>query len=376
MKPEELAKKQEIADEALKANWSVKDGHIHFSGKGENLLSVKDYGDFEMYCDWKISKDGDSGIYLRGSPQVQIWDTSRVESGAQVGSGGLFNNKIHPDKPLVVADNPVNEWNTFYIKMIGEKVTVKLNGVTVVDEVVLENYWNRELPIFPTGTIELQAHGTDLEFRDIYVREISSPDFSVTPEEKLEGYVSLFNGKDLEGWQGNKTDYVADEGTIAIYPRGGSHGNLFSNKEYTNFSFRFDFLLTEGANNGIGIHAPLSGDAAYAGKEVQVLDNTASIYANIHDYQFHGSLYGIMPAKKGFLKPVGEWNTEEIRVQGNRITVTLNGTVILEGDYVEASKNGTLDQKDHPGIAKKTGYIGFLGHGTVVKFRNIRIKEL
>jgi len=376
MKPAELAAKQKIADGALSKNWSVKNGHIAFTGEGHNLLSVKEYGDFEMYCDWKISRDGDSGIYLRGSPQVQIWDASRTGTETEVGSGGLFNNKENPDKPLVVADNPTGEWNTFYIKMIGEKVTVILNGITVVDDVVLENYWDREQSIFPTGTIELQAHGTDLEFRDIYVREISSPDFSITPDEKAEGFVSLFNGKDLSGWQGNKTDYVVENGTIAIYPKGGSHGNLMTEKEYTNFSFRFDFQLTEGANNGIGVHMPTTGDAAYGGKEFQVLDNTAPIYANLHDYQYHGSLYGVMPAKRGHLKPVGEWNTEEILVQGNKVKVTLNGVVILEGDYEAASKNGTLDKKDHPGLQKKTGHMGFLGHGTVVRFRNIRIKEM
>ena len=145
---------------------------IVFNGKGDNLCTVKDYGDFEMLVDWRITKDGDSGIYLRGTPQVQIWDPARTDVGAQVGSGGLYNNQKNPSKPLVFADNPVGEWNTFRITMVGEKVTVFLNGIKVVDDVTLENYWDRKLPIFPRGAIELQAHGTDLAFRDIYVREI------------------------------------------------------------------------------------------------------------------------------------------------------------------------------------------------------------
>jgi hypothetical protein len=136
---------------------------------------VKEYGDFELIVDWRITKKGDSGIYLRGSPQVQIWDTSRVEAGAQVGSGGLYNNQVHESKPLVVADNPVGDWNTFRITMIGDKVTVYLNGQLVVDNVVMENYWDRTLPIYPRGSIELQAHGTDLAFRDIYIRELELP---------------------------------------------------------------------------------------------------------------------------------------------------------------------------------------------------------
>ena len=128
MDPKELAKKQAEANLKLGDNWAAKDGCIVFNGSGENLCSVKQYGDFEMVVDWRITKKGDSGIYLRGSPQVQIWDTSRVEVGAQVGSGGLYNNQKYPSKPLKVADNPIGEWNTFRIKMIGEKVTVYLNG--------------------------------------------------------------------------------------------------------------------------------------------------------------------------------------------------------------------------------------------------------
>jgi hypothetical protein len=157
----------------MRSNWSVRDGTIVFNGAGDNMCSVKDYGDFELLADWRITKDGDSGIYLRGSPQVQIWDPARVDVGAQVGSGGLYNNQKNASKPLVFADNPVGEWNTFRITMIGEKVTVFLNGIKVVDNVTMENYWDRKQPIFARGAIELQAHGTDLAFRDVYVREIA-----------------------------------------------------------------------------------------------------------------------------------------------------------------------------------------------------------
>ena len=172
MKPAELAEKQVVADRKVAGNWSVKEGCIWFNGSGDNLCSVQEYGNFELLVDWKISKAGDSGIYLRGSPQVQIWDTSRIEVGAQVGSGGLYNNLTNPSKPLCVADNPVGDWNTFRIVMIGEKVSIWLNGVIVTDNVTMENYWDRNIPIFRMGAIELQAHGTDLAFRDIYIREL------------------------------------------------------------------------------------------------------------------------------------------------------------------------------------------------------------
>ncbi len=373
----ELEKLQKLANEKVPKNWSVRDGMIVFNGEGDNLLSDKEYDDFEMIVNWKISKKGDSGIYLRGSPQVQIWDTTRVEVGAQVGSGGLYNNQKNPSKPLKVADNPIEEWNTFHIKMIGEKVTVYLNGELVVDNVTLENYWERNIPIFPKGTIELQAHGTDLAFKDIYIREIEKPEINLSAEEKAEGFVSLFNGQNLDGWIGNKKDYKAEDGNMVIQPsEGEGGGNLFTEKEYSDFIFRFEFQLTPGANNGLGVRAPLEGDAAYTGMELQILDNTAAIYGDLKPYQYHGSVYGVIAAKREFLKPVGEWNYEEVILKENKIKITLNGTVIVEGDLKEASKKGTLDGKDHPGLLRNKGYIGFLGHGSLVKFRNIRVKEI
>ncbi|HEX3006211.1 MAG TPA: family 16 glycoside hydrolase, partial [Bacteroidales bacterium] len=250
--PKELEKLQKKANEKMHFNWKVQDGMIVFNGEGDNLLSDKEYGDFEMIVNWKISKKGDSGIYLRGTPQVQIWDTTRVDVGAQVGSGGLYNNQKNMSKPLKVADNPIEDWNTFRITMIGEKVTVYLNGELVVDNVPLENYWDRNLPIFPKGTIELQAHGTDLAFKDIYVREIKDQEITLTSEEKNQGFVTLFNGKNLDGWVGNKKDYKAEGGNIIIQPsEGAGGGNLYTEKEYSDFVFRFEFQLTPGANNGL-----------------------------------------------------------------------------------------------------------------------------
>ncbi len=376
MRKSELARKQAEADVKVPASWSVKDGCIWFNGKGDNLCSVKEYSDFELLVDWRITKGGDSGIYLRGSPQVQIWDPSRKDSGASVGSGGLYNNQIHPSKPLKVADNPVGDWNTFRILMVGEKVSVWLNGELVVDDVVMENYWDRNIPIFPSGPIELQAHGTDLGFRNIYIREISSDEYNLTTEERSEGFIALFNGRNLDNWTGNKESYVVEDGVVVVKPGSGSGGNLFTEKEYSDFIFRFEFLLTPGANNGLGIRAPLEGDAAYTGMELQILDNTAPVYASLQPYQYHGSVYGVIPARRGFLNPVGEWNYQEVYVKGTKIRITLNGTVILDGDIADARDGGAMDHNDHPGLKNEKGHIGFLGHGSVVKFRNIRIKEI
>ena len=377
MSARKLAAEQAKANEQMMKDWYIENGVIGFKGEGyNNICTVKDYGDFEMLVDWKITNGGDSGIYLRGTPQVQIWDIARVDAGAQVGSGGLYNNQKHESKPLQVADNPIDEWNTFRIKMVGERVTVHLNGVLVTDNVVLENYWDRKQAIFAKEAIELQAHGEDLGFRNIYVREIGSGDEQLTEEEKKEGFKSLLNGKDLDHWVGNKTDYVMENNELLVRPKRGGHGNLFTAEEYSDFIFRFDFKLTPGANNGLGIHAPLDGDAAYEGKELQILDDTAEIYANLQPYQYHGSVYGIIAAKRGALNPVGEWNSQEVIVKGNHIKITLNGTVIVDGDWKEASKNGTADHKEHPGLERNTGHIGFLGHGAELAFRNIRIKDL
>ncbi|MFB2121525.1 DUF1080 domain-containing protein [Parapedobacter sp. 2B3] len=376
-----LASEQVKADAVMREGWYAEDGVLHFNGHGDNIVAAKQYGDFEMLVDWKLDKegkDGDAGIYLRGTPQVQIWDTSRVNVGAQVGSGGLYNNQKHESIPLKVADNALGEWNTFRITMVGDKVTVYLNGELVTDNVVLENYWDRNLPIFPTEQLELQAHGTHVMYRDIYVRELPRREtFTLSTEEQAEGFQVLFDGNNLDAWTGNTTAYhVSEEGTLAIYPTKGSGGNLYTKEEFADFIYRFDFRLTPGANNGIGIRAPMEGDAAYGGMEIQVLDNGADMYKNLAEYQYHGSVYGVIPAKRGYLKPVGEWNTEEIRIQGNKIKVTLNGTVIVDGDLAEASKNGTLDKKDHPGLKRTSGHIGFLGHGSEVHFRNIRVKRL
>jgi Domain of Unknown Function (DUF1080) len=172
MPADSLVLAQKKADEIMRKGWYVKDSVLNFSGDGENICTVKQYRNFEMYVDWKITKEGDAGIYLRGSPQVQIWDTSRVSVGAQVGSGGLYNNKAHESKPLKLADNAIGDWNNFHIIMKDDKVTVYLNGVLVVDNVVMDNYWDRNLPIFPKEQIELQAHGTHVYYRDIYLREL------------------------------------------------------------------------------------------------------------------------------------------------------------------------------------------------------------
>lgn len=381
MKPAELKKEQVKADEQMHRDWKVEDNSIVYYGNGyNNICTDKQYGDIEMHIDWMLDPAGpepDGGIYLRGTPQVQIWDTARVNVGAQVGSGGLYNNQANPSKPLVVADNKLGDWNTFYIKMVGDRVTVKLNGVLVVDNIILENFWDRSQPIPPIEQLELQAHGCRIYYKNIYVKELERPEpFKLSAQEEKEGFKILFDGTNMHQWQGNTTDYILEDGCISMHPSKRFGGNLYTKKEYGNFIYRFEFQLTPGANNGVGIRAEKDKDAAYHGMEIQILDHDNPIYKNITKYQVHGSVYGIIAAKRAKLKPIGEWNYEEIIADGDNIKVTLNGEVILDGNIRDAVKDGTPDKKQHPGLFNEKGYIGFLGHGSPVKFRNIRIKEL
>lgn len=379
-----LAEAQLKADAEMRDSWKVVNGELQFVGHGDNIATVKKYGDFEMLVDWKIIDDGkqegDAGIYLRGTPQVQIWDNARVKVGAQVGSGGLYNNQVHESKPLKVADKKLGEWNTFHIIMKADRVTVYLNGELVTYNVILENYWNRKMPIFAEEQIELQAHGSPVSYRNIYIKELpAAKPFKMSKKEVKEGFKVLFDGANMFNWRGNTRDYITENGNLAVRPKPGKStlgNNLYTKEQYSDFILRFEFQLTPGANNGLGIRAPLTGDAAYEGMELQILDNDAPVYKNLKVYQYHGSIYGTIPAKRGSLKPVGEWNYQEVIVQGPKIKVILNGDVILDADITDARENGAADGQKHPGLLRESGHIGFLGHGSQLQFKNIRIKDL
>jgi hypothetical protein len=194
-------------------------------------------------------------------------------------------------------------------------------------------------------------------------------------EEKAEGFVSLFNGESLDGWIGDTEGYAVENGAIVCIPDRG--GNVFTKGEYADFVLRFEFKMEPGANSGLGIRAPTDqGDVAYTGMELQILDDGHETYKDIRPYQAHGSVYGIVAAKRGHLKPAGEWNEQEVTCVGRKVMVVLNGETIVDADLDEATKDGTLDHQEHPGLKRTTGHIGFLGHGARVEFRNLRVKEV
>jgi hypothetical protein len=202
----------------------------------------------------------------------------------------------------------------------------------------------------------------------------------VTPKEAKDGFVSLFDGKTLDGWQGDVKHYAVEDGAMVC------HGaQLFTKKQYANFVLRFEFKVPPAGNNGVGIRAAstvrdgkvaLEGNPSYNGMEIQILDDDHPKYKGLlQPYQSHGSIYGVVAARRGFLKPTGQWNQEEIRADGPHIKVTLNGTVITEADLSKIEK--TIDHQDHPGLHRSKGHIVWLGHGNdPVAFRNVRIKEL
>ncbi len=399
-------KKGNPTTDNLNAHWRAENGELVNDGKGLYATTDKDYGDFELWLEYKALPDGDSGVYLRGIPQVQIWDSTKGDPrglGQDKGSGGLWNNsKGSPGKdPSKKMDKPFGEWNQFKIRMIGERVTVVFNGETVVDNAVLENFFaNKKAgysayatpdkapqagadpneirdPAFVKGPIQLQTHGSEIRWRNVFVREIPPEEANkILAKADEPGFVRLDNGKDLSNWTNAVENYEVVDG--AIQCKSGKGGDLLSPEEYGDCVIRFEFKLPPAGNNGIALRAPLGGHSSSDGLEIQVLDsdgyNAAHPQAPLKPYQYHGSVYYCVPAKHGFLRPVGEWNFEEIEVRGQHIKVTLNGTRILEADLDKVDRS-TLP-KVPKGLDTKTGHIGFAGHTDPVAFRNFRVKRM
>jgi hypothetical protein len=381
---EELAKSRADWAADAKKHWRVDavKGEIVSDGKGVFLATDRDYGDFEMYVDWlMISHNGDSGIYLRGYPQVQIWDPENAReksNGVEKGSGALWNNNNdNAGKwPLVKADNPVGQWNSFHIKMIGSRVWVWFNDKPTVDGQVLDNYFDRKKSVLPRGPIELQTHGSEIRFKNIFLREIGVEEANATLAKQVgdEGYKSVFNGKDFTGWTGKTEEYEVKDGAIVCRPAKG--GNIWTTDEYSDFEATLEFNLPPAGNNGLAIRYPGgSVDTAYQGMcEIQVLDDSAPVYDHLDPRQYCGSVYGVVPAQRGYVRPPGEWNFEHVTVKGHTIKVELNGTVIVNAD-VTIPKDYMANSK-HPGLTRDKGFFGFAGHTDPVAFRNIKIKPL
>lgn len=379
MTPEEQAAKREANQKEFEAHWTVQNGDLVNDGFGPYATTLKDYRDYEFWIDYKTVAKADSGIYLKASPQVQIWDStdpSKFNLGADKGSGGLWNNSpgAAGKDPLVKADKPFGEWNSFKITQVGARTTVVYNDKLVVDNALLENYWDRKAPLFPQGPIQLQTHGGEIRWKNIYVRELSAAEANkLLAARGSEGFKSIFNGKDLTGWAGKVDEYEVVDGAIRCKP--GKGGVLHTADEYGDFVARVEFKVPPGGNNGLAIRYPGEGNPAYAGMtELQVLDNESEKYAKLDARQYHGSAYGMAPAARGFLRKAGEWNFQEVTVKGSTIKVELNGNVILDTDLSTITEY--MANSAHPGKELTKGYFGFAGHSDPVEFRNIQIKVL
>lgn len=376
--PDELKKKREASLADIEKHWRVENGELVNDGEGLYLTTEQNFRDFELLVDYKTVPKADSGIYLKGCPQVQIWDytdRAKFNLGANKGSGGLWNNSPGtPGKdPLVLADKPFGEWNHFRIIQLGSRTTVYLNDKLVVDNAIMENYFNRKLPIPPEGPIQLQTHGGEIRWRNIFIREIEADEANKLLRRSDDGFIQIFNGKDFEGWAGPIDNYEVKDGAIVC--KKGKGGTIYTKEEYSDFIVRLEFKLPPGGNNGLAIRYPGEGDTAYVGMcEIQVLDDTAPQYANLDPRQYHGSAYGMVPAHRGYLRPVGQWNYEEVTVVGSKIKVELNGTLILDCDLSQVKE--FMGGKPHPGKDRTSGHFGFAGHNDPVMFRNIAIKRL
>ena len=359
-------------------HWRVENGEIVNDGHGAYLTTDREFGDIELLIEYKTVPRADSGIYLRGTPQVQIWDYTdprKFRNGADKGSGGLWNNSPgRPGKdPAVLADKPFGQWNAFRIIQVGARTTVYLNGKRVVDHAIMENYWDRSKPLPARGPIMLQTHGGEIRWRNIYVREIGAEEANeYLRSHRGKGFQSVFDGKSLDGWQGATGNYEVNDGSIMCKPHQG--GVLYTKDSYADFTVSLEINIPPGGNNGLAIRYPGTGDPAYAAMcESQVLDNRAKKYAKLDPRQYHGSAYGMVAAARGYLRPAGTWNYEEVTVKGSQIRVELNGYVILDADLSKVTK--FMHDRPHPGKDRTDGYFGFAGHRDPVRFRKIAIRR-
>jgi len=361
-------------------HWSVDGDELVNDGHGAYLTTDKEYGDIELLIDYKTVAKADSGIYLRATPQVQIWDYTEAggkwKIGADKGSGGLWNNTkgAKGKDPIVLADKAFGEWNRFRIRQVGDRTSVWLNDKLVVDHARMENFWDRKRPLFATGPIQLQTHGGEIRWRNIFIREILAEEANtLLRETSSTGFEPVFNGKDFTGWAGPVDNYVVEEGAIVCKP--GKGGSIFTEQEYADFVARIEFKLPPGGNNGLAIRYPGSGNAAYDGMcELQVLDSEHPKYATLDPRQYHGSAYGFAPAHRGYLRGIGEWNFQQVTVKGSTIKVELNGYTILETDLGKITE--FMANSAHPGKDLASGHFGLAGHNDPVQFRNLSIKRL
>lgn len=352
--------------------YSLSTGRTKMNRRGYWKMK-ESFENFNLSFDWK------SGDNLEVSLRDMSVLTFDKEKGVKLYGE---NQQWHPY-------SNVGEWNSADIKVVDDRVFVSVNGKELITNAVITNPKEGK-SLNAVGGIGFQAANDSLIVRYTRIRKLpSTPVFQLSTDEKKEGFEVLFDGRSLDKWQGNTTNYVPQNGNIYVSANYGGSGNLYTKKKYSDFVLRFDFCFdTPGVNNGVGVRTNLGTDAAYDGMEIQILDHDDPIYNGLMPYQQHGAVYGIIVPEHVKFDKVGTWYSEEIRVVGDRVKVTVNGKVILDGDIRKACKGHnvapdgsehnpyTVDNKNHPGLFNKEGYISFCGHGPGIMFRNVRILDL
>jgi hypothetical protein len=334
--------------EDARKHWSVNNFVLATDGSGPYLATDSAIGDaeFHFYCKVdKITKPGRPRIFLRAT---ELEGVNIAEMAGQ--------------------------WNSVRIVQVGERTTVHVNGKLVMDHQRMANTWDRKLPLLKQGPIQLGADGPGVHWCNLYVRAIPSTEANdILRKHGAAGFVDVFNGKDFTGWAGPIDQYEVKDGAIVCRPKKG--GTIYTQEQFSDFVARVDYKLPPAGNNGLAIRYPGKGDTAYVGMcEIQVLDDTAPTYAKLDPRQYNGSAYGMVPAHRGYLRPVGEWNFEEATIVGPTIKVELNGTLILDCDLSKVTEY--MGKREHPGKDRTIGHFGFAGHNDPVAFRNIQIKRL
>lgn len=335
--------------------------------------TIKDkFENFNLSFDWK-TKDFLT-VKLRSMP-ILTFDNSK---GVKIAGSDEWKTY-----------KSMGDWNTADIKVVDDRMSVTVNGHEIFVNTVMNNP-EKDQSLNATGHIGFCGGSDSLTVRYTRIRKLpSTPVYVLSPEESRQGYEMLFDGRSLDKWQGNTVNYVPQNGNINVTADYGGSGNLYTKKEYSDFVLRFEFCFDRpGVNNGIGVRTNIGTDAAYDGMEIQILDHDDPIYKGLQPYQQHGAVYGVIVPERVKFDKTGTWNTEEIRVAGDNITVTVNGKVILKGNIRKACKGHnvapdgsdknpyTVDKKNHPGLFNKRGHISLCGHGAGIKFRNIRILDL
>jgi len=360
LQPPYRKKAIEGMQEEFKAHWKVENGELVHDGQPPIASTLDTFRDIELKTEFLAAAKDEGGIYLKGAPKIQL-------GNADTGSGALVNNTAGApgQTPLVKADKAYGEWNQLRILQLGSRPTVEVNGQKVVDHAIMENFWykNRQIPLPPAGPIMLESTAGALRWKEIQVRAVPAEEATAVlrGDDAAQGFTPLFDGKGFEGWAGAVADYEVTDGALAV--KKGKMGTLHTALALTDFAVRMEFKLPAGGNSGVTLRYSGEGNPSLNSLcEIQVIDDTDNRHTYLEPSQKNGSALKLVAGFTGYLRPVGEWNYQEITVVGNHVKVELNGTVVLDSDLPQRRKF-------------ESGYLGIVGQLDPVYYRNIAIKN-